>query len=181
MKKNYIEAITSFIGGVGVLPILMSIFLETPEFGLAIIIGFSLFLLSGTLKGLIIETEGSPGPFVLRESQKQALLSLIGGIGVITILISLFTTSLTFGLGIIIAYGFFLFTGVFGKIIEVEDLRRSEGYGGYGYRTVRKKFEKTKPRRVNIGNPGKCHSCTESIEADDIFCPNCGAEQTNYS
>lgn len=178
MKKNYKEAITALIGGAGVLPILMTIFIGTPEFGYAIIIAFGFFLLSGTLNGLMVETESNPGPLVLKESQKQALLSFVGGIGVIAILISLFTTSLSFGYGIIIAYGFFLLTGVFGKLIEVEGLRRSDEYR---YPSMGKKFATTEHRKMDAQIPGKCHSCMGSIEANDIFCSNCGAEQTSFA
>ena len=178
MKKNYKEAITAFVGGAGVLPILMSIFIGTLDFGYATIIAFGFFLLSGTLNGLLVETESPPGPLVMRESQKQALLSFAGGLGVIAILISLFTTSLSFGYGIVIGYGFFLLTGVFGKLIEVEGLSRSDRYH---HRFRGKKVSVSEPRRVNTKITGKCHSCLGSIEPDDIFCPNCGAEQTNYT
>ncbi|MHA1947706.1 MAG: hypothetical protein ACXAC6_13045 [Candidatus Hodarchaeales archaeon] len=178
MKKNYKEAITALIGGAGVLPILMTIFMGTPEFGYAIIIAFGFFLLSGTLNGLLVETESNPGPLVLKESQKQALLSFVGGIGVIVILISLFTTSLSFGYGIVIAYGFFLLTGVFGKLIEVEGLMRSDEYR---YPLAEKGMKMEKQQKGLSKTSNECHSCNGSIEVNDIFCPNCGAEQTSFA
>ncbi len=178
MKKNYKEAIIAFIGGAGVLPILMTIFIGTPEFGYAILIAFAFFLMAGTLNGLLVETQYRAGPLILREPQKQAVLSFIGGIGVLTILLGLFTTSISFGYSIVISYGFFLLAGVFGKLIEVEGLISSEEYR---YPSVEKTMKKEKTQKVFTRTPNKCHSCNGSIEVNDIFCPNCGVEQTNYA
>jgi hypothetical protein len=178
MKKNYKEAITALIGGAGVLPILMSIFLGTPDFGYAILIAFAFFLLSGTLNGLIVETQYRAGPLIFRESQKQAFTSFVGGIGVLTILLGLFTSSLSFEYSIVIAYGFFLLAGVFGKLIEVEGLERSEEYR---YPLAEKRMRKKKRRGEYRKTPNECHSCNGSIEVNDIFCQNCGAEQTSFA
>ena len=178
MKKNYKEAITAFIGGAGVLPILMSIFMGTIDFGYAILIAFAFFLLAGTLNGLLVETQYRAGPLILREPQKQAFTSFVGGIGVLTILLGLFTSSLSFEYSIVIAYGFFLLAGVFGKLIEVEGLRSSEEYR---YPLAQKRMKMEKQQKTFTKNPNECYSCKGSIEVNDIFCPNCGAEQTSFA
>ena len=177
MKKNYKDALITFIGGAGVFPILMSIFMDILDFGYGIIIAFVFFLLAGTLSGLLVETPSKTGSLIIRESQKQALVSLVGGIGVIVILLSLFTSVLPFGNGIVISYGFFLLTGVFAGLFEVEQLETSKKQY---YPTAKKAFQKGGQEKVLSRTPGKCYSCERSIEKDDIFCPNCGAEQTNF-
>jgi hypothetical protein len=177
MKKNYKEAIVTLIGGAGVLPILMSIFIEGLDFGYAIIIAFVFFLLSGTLNGLLVETPREPGPTVFQESQKQALMSLVGGIGVVIILLGTFSDVLSFGYSIVISYGFFLLAGVIAQLIEVEELEQSKKQY---YPTAKKTLQKGDKEKVFSRTPGKCHSCGRSIERNDIFCSSCGAEQTNF-
>ena len=177
MKKNYKEAIVTLIGGAGVLPILMSIFMDSLDFGYAIIIAFVFFLLAGTLNGLLVETQCGPGTIIFQESQKQALLSLVGGIGVVVILLGLFSSVLSFGYSIVISYGFFLLAGVIGQLIEVDQPENNEKQS---YPTAKKGSQKGGQEKVFSRTPGKCYSCERSIENDDIFCPNCGAEQTNF-
>jgi len=171
MRKNYKDAMITLIGGAGVLPILMWIFMDVLEFGLAIIIAFVFFLIAGTLNGLLVETPCGPGPIFFQESQKQAIISLVGGIGVVIILLGIFSTVLSFGYSIVISYGFFLLAGVFGQLIEVEQIEnRKKQY----YPKTKKLFQKEDKEKVLSRTPGKCHSCGRSIERNDIFCSSCG-------
>jgi hypothetical protein len=173
MKKNYKESIVVLIGGAGVMPILMSIFLDLLDFGLAIIIAFAFFLVAGTLNGLLVETSDKTGPIILQDSQKQAILSLMGGIGVIVILFSIFSPYLEFGYGIVISYGFFLTTGVFDQLIECETSKKSKST--YPSTTTKGTESKLFSKKSYV-----CHSCRSVIEQDDIFCTSCGAEQQNF-
>lgn len=178
MKKNYKESIVSLIGGAGAFPILMWIFMDVLDFGLAIIIAFVFFMIAGILNGLLVETPGRAGPLILQEPRKQAILSLVGGIGVVIILLGLFSPVLSFQYSIVISYGFFLPTGVLDKLIEVEQLdTRYEHY----YPTAKKTFHKGGQEKVKSRKSDICHSCGKSIQVNDIFCATCGAEQTNYS
>jgi len=179
MKKNYKESIIALIGGAGVFPILMVIFTDMLEFGLGIIIAFVFFLLSGTLSGLLVETPGKPGPLILQKSQKQALSTLVGGFGVVTILLGLFYTSLTFEYSIVIAYGFFLMSGVLSMLIEVEKSeRREKGYFSTAKKAFQKGGEEKMAHKLSKKSNG-CHFCGGTLESDDVFCSNCGAEQRN--
>ena len=118
LKKNYKEALIIFIGGIGVFPILLSIFAQHIDFGLAIVIAFPFFLVAGVLNGLIVVTSSKPGPFILNKSQKGAVIMLIGGIGAFAILIGLFWPTMSFGYTLVTAYGFFLIAGTLGALIE---------------------------------------------------------------
>jgi hypothetical protein len=175
VKKNYKDAIITLIGGMGVLPILMAIFGRGMlDFGYAIVIAFSFFLISGVLNGLLVETEGEPGPLLLRNSQKDAILTLVGGMGVIVILMSIFGRGmLDFGYAIVIAYGIFLITGTLNILIEErpsktkkeEIFSNSEDMKG-----------KSKIASLNLSSTNLCSSCGYKLEKGSIFCTNCGSK-----
>ena len=177
MKKNYKESIVTLIGGIGVFPILMWIFMDVLDFGLAIIIAFAFFLMTGTLNGLLTETPGSVGALTFKEPQKQAIMSLSGGIGVIVILLGIFTPVLSFEYSIVISYGFFLLAGVLDKLIEVEN---SEPSKKDYYPETKKGYQKEGQGKVLSKTSDTCHTCGRTIEPNDIFCSSCGAEQTNF-
>ena len=176
MKKNYKIALVTLIGGAGVLPILMWIFLGTVDFSLAIIIAFGFFLLSGTLNGLLVETPGRLGPFIFQRSQKQAITSLIAGFGVIAILLGIFNSSVDFGLGIIIAYSFFLIAGAVSQLIEVQEYSTSPPSYSFQDRQELGRDETKVVKKASY----VCHSCGSIVGKEDIFCASCGAEQSNY-
>ncbi len=173
VKKNFKEAIVAFIGGLGVVPILMAIFMNNIDFGLGIVIGFVFFLIAGTLYGLIMVTPGQLGPITLYRQQKNAVTSLIGGLGILVILMGLFGPSLTFEYSIVIAYCFFLISGVLSILIEVKPSKnKKERY----YPPTNESFSDLGKKSSTTDLINYCSSCSRQMEADSIFCNNCGAE-----
>jgi hypothetical protein len=175
MKKNCKKAIILFIGGLGVIPILMAVFTSFLDFGLALVIAFVFFLFAGTLNGLIMVTPGQLGPIALYHQQKHAVTSLIGGIGVLTILMSLFVPSLSFEYAIVIAYCFFLISGVLTALIEVKPFETKEKKA-YSYDDdISIDLDKKSSTKDLIT---RCSSCGCQMEADSLFCNTCGAQLT---
>ncbi|PWI47040.1 hypothetical protein CEE45_13785 [Candidatus Heimdallarchaeota archaeon B3_Heim] len=171
LKKNYKEALITFIGGIGVFPILLSIFAQHIDFGLAIVIAFPFFLVTGVLNGLIVVTSSKPGPFILNKSQKGAVITLIGGIGAFVILIGLFLPTISFGYTLVTAYGFFLIAGTLGALIEERSTSEyKERY--YPPENVDKTLNKQTLSDPISGS--QCPSCGRQLEAGSIFCTHCG-------
>jgi hypothetical protein len=171
LKKNYKDALITFIGGAGVIPILLSIFAEHIDFGLAIVIAFPFFLISGVLNGLLVITSGKPGPFILSKSQKEAIITLVGGIGALVVLIGIFGRGLSFGYTIVVAYGFFLIAGTLSSLIEERPLvKPKKGY--YPHEDVPKPANKIKLSYLDVGM--QCSSCGSQLEEGSIFCTQCG-------
>lgn len=169
------DAIILLIGGIGVIPILMAIFSPFLDFGYALVIAFVFFLIAGTLKGLIMVTPGS-GSIALYHQQKHAITSLIGGIGVLVILMGLFSPNLTFDYSMVIAYFFFLISGVATVLIDVKPTKDPDKLLYSTKDDVLSDFDKkfsTKDLQK------KCSSCGRQMEPDSIFCNTCGAQLTS--
>jgi hypothetical protein len=173
LKKNYKVALITFIGGLGVVPLLLSIFSENLEFGQAIVIAFAFFLVTGVLNGLLVVTPSEPGPLVLDKSQKEAVITLVGGMGVLAVLIGIFMASLSFGYTIVIAYSFFLIAGTLSTLID--ERSKSEDLKHYSPpENIEKVVNKKKLYDLNIGT--QCSSCGSHLEDESIFCTQCGAK-----
>ncbi len=171
LKKNYKDALTTFIGGIGVVPILLSIFSGHIDFGLSIVIAFPFFLVAGVLNGLFVETSSEPGRLTLSKSQKEAVITLIGGIGAFTVLIGIFWPVLSFGYIIVIAYGFFLIAGTMSTLIEERPIGKvKERY--YPPEDVTKEVNKKRVSGLKSGT--QCSSCGNQLEKGSIFCTHCG-------
>ncbi len=171
MKKNYKEALITLVGGAGVIPILLAIFVSTIEFGYSIVIAFPFFLIAGVLNGLITETTDSSGSFMLHKSQKEAIITMVGGIGVFVLLIGIFASSVEFGYALVIAYGFFLITGVLSSLIdEKSEPKKKKQF--HPPSSLEEGLIKSSP----LGSKGgaSCSSCGSSMDNDSIFCPQCG-------
>ena len=146
----------------------------TLDFGSAIIIAFSCFLVAGTINQLLVETPGRRGPLILQEAQRNALVSLIGGFGIIAVLIGMFISSLDFGYSIVICYGFFLISGVFKSFVEIQEYSETEVSSTYS--PLQPKHHQN-TQNLNLKSNYVCHSCGSTIDKEDLFCPSCGAEQ----
>jgi uncharacterized protein with PQ loop repeat len=178
VKKNYKEAIIMLIGGIGVVPILMGIFSDSLSFEYGIVIAFVFFLISGTLNGLIIVTQGESGRLSLQRSQKQALINFVGGIGVLVIIMGIFRPAIEFGYTIVIAYVFFLISGILNKLIEV-DSQKSEKT--QFYEDPKENYRNQGTEFPNIALEGYCSSCNSKIDSESIFCSHCGKDVSKGS
>ncbi len=96
----------------------------------------------------------------------KALESFLGGMGVIFIMLGIFTR-LEFMLGLIIALFFWISSGAVSQLLEPEDRpprhrrrsRRSSPKAEWSSTTPSSRF---------------CSKCGGEIEQDSIFCSNCG-------
>ena len=173
MKKNYKEALITFIGGIGVVPILMAIFSGYLEFGRAIVIAFAFFLIAGVLNGLLVATSSKPGPLILNKSQKEAMITFVAGIGVLAILIGIFSEATSFEYTIVIAYGFFLIAGTLSTLVE-ERSRSEDKDHHYPSENIEKAVNRKKLSNLKVGT--QCSSCGSHLDDDSIFCTQCGAK-----
>jgi hypothetical protein len=159
MIKNYKNAIITFIGGLGLIPILMAVFTDLLDFGLAIVIAFAFFLLTIVLNGIIVVTDEYLMPMSMYRSQKNAIITFIAGLGIIVLLIAVFATVLSFDYAIVISYGFFLITAVIYVMIEEKpDEPTAKGFN---------------PSMEGTG--AYCPSCGNQMKTKSIFCDKCGA------
>jgi hypothetical protein len=158
MIKNYKNAIVTFFGGLGVIPILMAVFTDILDFGMAIVIAFAFFLLAAVLNGVIVVTEEYVMPMSMYRSQKNAIITFVAGLGIIVLLIAVFATLLSLDYAIVISYGFFLIAAVLYVMVE----------------------EKPEEKSVKEFNPSMdgtgvfCPSCGAQMKTKGIFCDNCG-------
>ena len=161
------------IGGIGVIPILMGIFSESLAFQYGIIIGFVFFLISGTLNGLLVATQEGGSRLTLQRSQKQALVNFVGGIGVLVILMGIFGSVIEFGYTIVIAYVFFLISGVINVLIDID---RKESVKGQFYQEPIEDYKPNEKQSPKLAIKGYCSSCNSKIDSESIFCSHCGKD-----
>ena len=159
MKKNYKQAIVTFVGGLGVFPILMATFTDFIDFGLAIVIAATLFLLAVVSNGAIRVTDEYSMPISMYRSQKQSVIIFIAGLGIIVLLIGVLAPFLTFEYALVISYGFFLISAVLFVMIAVEQEEPT----------------KTTNNPSMKGTGVFCPSCGAQMESKSIFCDKCGA------
>jgi hypothetical protein len=173
LKKNYKQSLVTLIGGIGVIPILMAIFSESLSFEYAIVIGFVFFLISGTLNGLIVVTHEDEAPITLQRSQKQALVNLVGGIGVLVILMGIFSPNVEFGYMFVVAYVFFLLSGSLNALIEApKHITKKDQV--YQESTDNPSFLNHQSPKLAI--KGYCSGCNSKIDSESIFCSHCGKD-----
>ena len=159
MIKNYKNAIITFISGLGIIPILMAVFTDMLDFGLAIVIAFALFLIAVVLNGIITVTDDYVMPMSMYRSQKNAIITFVAGLGIIVILIAVFGAFLSLDYAIVISYGFFLIATVLYVMIE----EKPEEHATKGFNPSME------------GTGVYCSSCGAQMKSKGIFCDKCGA------
>lgn len=110
-------------------------------------------------------------------NQKKGIVSFISGIGVIFLLVGIFTDQYDFGTGLVVAILFWIMSGVISSFLGVDD---DDNYlsSSYSHRneyslkhsvSSRPSFEKT------ATGAQFCARCGERVDSGSSFCSNCGA------
>jgi hypothetical protein len=105
----------------------------------------------------------------MKRNQIKAIVGFLGGMGVIFIMLGIFT-GLEFMLGLIIAMVFWISSGSVSQLLE-EDRNQHQ------HRSIPRSEFPTKTEWSNETPSSQyCPKCGEVIEADSIFCTKCGAK-----
>ncbi len=173
------ESIVNLLGGLGVIAIILSIFLDTIEFGLAIVIAVFLWLLSDVIKTWIkIDKINDRNIF----QNGKAFSKLLGLLGVWVIVFAIFMDEITFTLAIVIAISLWIFSGVASDFFGIGKTRGPK-------RRYARSTPAGNPGAIEYGSPSpdnfdegpakvSCQNCGNSLIKGDIFCSVCG-EKTN--
>jgi len=160
------QAITTLFGGMGVIVILMGIFMDSPDFELAIVIAVAIWVFTGAL-GTFLDTEHDGNDF----KPMKALIAFLGGSGAIVIMMAIFLDTLNFGMALVIAVSIWILTGTLSVFFK-------EGQPSSGYytshHTPRQEFTPKKPKVAPISKSMFCTNCGTELEAESLYCTSCG-------
>lgn len=108
---------------------------------------------------------------ILRKHQVNGITSFISGLGVIFLLIGIFTSYYDFGIGIILGMVCWIGSGVLESFIEEEDRPRRRRHPAYSPPKQENTYSKVEKTRSKF-----CYTCGNKLDQDSIFCPQCGSE-----
>ncbi|MHA1226463.1 MAG: zinc-ribbon domain-containing protein [Candidatus Hodarchaeales archaeon] len=112
----------------------------------------------------------------MHHHHKNSLQSLISGLGVIFLLIGIFTDYYAFGVGLILGMICWIISGAMGSYYREPKPRR---YGPSRYErpdNIPPKDYGYKDRVQTKVGKMYCRSCGSRVDPDSIFCPQCGAQ-----
>ncbi|MHA1974567.1 MAG: zinc ribbon domain-containing protein [Candidatus Hodarchaeales archaeon] len=105
----------------------------------------------------------------MHHHHKSTLQSLISGLGVILLLIGLFTDTYDFGVGLILGMICWVISGAIGSYSQESRVKTNRNID---YRNPRGSYDVEKPQqKVRVIY---CRTCGTRIDDDSIFCPQCG-------
>ena len=173
------EGIGNLLGGLGVVVIILGIFTDYIEFGLAIVIAVFFWMLADLFKTWIkIDKTTNKSSF----RNRKAFIKLLSLLGVWVILFAIFTDYISFNLAIVVAVTFFIFSGVFSEFFGISKTSRhkrryvsttpSNNVEDIGYTIENEDYFDEGPAKI------KCGNCGNTLIKGDIFCSGCG-EKTN--
>ena len=118
----------------------------------------------------------------MNRGQKKALESFLGGMGVVFIMLGIFT-SLEFMVGLIIAMFFWISSGAISQLLEEEDPQRPQkSYPRSDTRQSQSKVSSSTAKTEwsnNSPSSRYCAKCGEEIEENSFFCTSCGEKFTS--
>ena len=107
----------------------------------------------------------------MRKHQVNGITSFISGLGVIFLLIGIFTSNYDFGTGLVLGMICWIGSGVLESFIEEQDKPRRRRRQIYSSPAKENAYP-----RVENGRSKFCHTCGSKLDQDSIFCPQCGSE-----
>ncbi len=118
---------------------------------------------------------------LLDQNQKNAIVSLISGLGVIFLFIGIFTNYYDFGVGLILGMACWIFSGALGTYLQTDKKRslhhlpRNYAKNSYSFDEDSKiGFDSKEKINHRIGS--FCTVCGTQNEKDSVFCTQCGSE-----
>jgi len=108
-------------------------------------------------------------------NQKSGIVSFISGIGVIILLGGIFLDYYDFGVGLLIAIGFFIMSGVVATFLGVDDKSQAYNYNSDQGKSFQEPSMHT-PRSFEKTQTGAeyCTKCGTIIDKGSSFCTKCG-------
>ena len=113
---------------------------------------------------------------MMDRNQKKGIISFISGLGVIFLLVGIFTHYYDFGTGLVVAMVFWILSGALSTFLGVDEeiavYHQDSDQGDYVQRTSKisqSSSEKTQTKALF------CTRCGSRIETGSIFCATCGA------
>lgn len=160
------QAITTLLGGAGVIVILMGIFMDGPDFEMAIVIAVSIWVLTGAL-GTFLDAEHDGTNF----KPMKALITFLGGSGAIVIIMAIFLNTPSFGMALVIAVSIWILTGTLSVFFK--ESQPTSGYYTH-HQPPRQEFTPKKPKVAPISKSMFCTNCGTELEVDSLYCTSCG-------
>ena len=111
----------------------------------------------------------------MRKHQVNGITSLISGLGVILLLIGIFTPWYDFGTGLVLGMVCWIGSGVLESFIEVDGRPRPRRHRVSHPTEQGDTFSSTEKSRSKF-----CRTCGTKLDSDSIFCPQCGSEVSQY-
>ncbi|MFX0087479.1 MAG: zinc ribbon domain-containing protein [Candidatus Hodarchaeota archaeon] len=109
----------------------------------------------------------------MNRNQKKGLISFISGLGVIFLLVGIFTHYYTFGTGLVVAMVFWILSGALSTFLGINEetaISPQHSYQGDHLHEAPATFEKTATGALY------CARCGSKIEKGSRFCSICGAD-----
>lgn len=115
------------------------------------------------------------------QNQKNALVSLISGLGVIFLLIGIFTNYYDFGVGLILGMVCWIFSGALSTYLQTNKRRHSlpltRNYARNSYPLQDdSKIGFESKKSIDYRTNSFCRVCGTQNEKDSVFCTQCGSE-----
>lgn len=108
-------------------------------------------------------------------NQKNGIVSFISGIGVIILLGGIFLDYYVFGVGLLIAIGFFIMSGVVATFLGVDDKSQAYYYNSDQGKSFQEPSMHT-PQSFEKTQTGAeyCTKCGSRVDKGSSFCSSCG-------
>jgi hypothetical protein len=165
------QGVTSLLGGLGVLVIIFSLFLDL-DFGIAVIIAVFLWLMIDVFKTWVnVDRVNQVNVF----NNGKAFVKLLAVMGIWVIVFSIFMNSIPFGTAMVIAISLFIFSGIFSQFLGGSETRHPRRQYVPNPPTV-PEFPRSNMDTYTDEGPAKvsCSNCGATIDKADVFCSECG-------